>query len=99
MKRLSRRRFWRSAALAAGAGALHPGGADGQAKAPPEVESKLASVIRKYGDRLSPDQRVRIRRILTENEEMLAAIRAYPLENGDPAADLLLLYPTEAQPK
>jgi len=97
--KVSRRRFWRNAALAAGAGALEPAGAPAQTKASPEVEAKLANVIRKYGDRLSPVQRQRIRRILSENEEMLAAIRAYPVENSDSAAGLLLLYPSHTRPK
>ena len=87
--RVSRRRFWRDAVLAAGAGAQ----ASAQTKTPQEIDVKLANVIRKYGDRLSPDQRGKIRKILTENEELLAAVRAFPLENGDSAAGLLLLYP------
>jgi hypothetical protein len=87
---VSRRRFWRDAALVAGVGALD---VSAQPKPAPEVDARLANVIRKYGDRLSPDQREKIRKILTENEEMLAAVRAYPLENGDSAAGLLLLNP------
>lgn len=91
--RVSRRRFWQQAALAAGAGGLHPAAGSADTHTPSEVEGKLANVVRKYGERLSSDQRKRIRSILAENEEMLAAIRAFPLENGDPDAGLLLLYP------
>jgi hypothetical protein len=54
-----------------------------------EVEARLANVIRKYGNRLSEEQRQHLRRILTYNERMLASIRASPLQNGDPPASVL----------
>jgi hypothetical protein len=54
-----------------------------------EVEARLANVIRKYGNRLSEEQRQHLRRILTYNERMLVAIRTFPLQNGDPPASVL----------
>jgi hypothetical protein len=54
-----------------------------------EVEARLANVIRKYGNRLSEQQRQHLRRILTYNERMLVSIRTFPLQNGDPPASVL----------
>ena len=54
-----------------------------------DVEARLANIIRKYGSRLSGEQREHLRRILTYNEKMLAAVRAFPLQNGDPPASVL----------
>jgi hypothetical protein len=54
-----------------------------------ELEAKLTNIIRKYGNRLSDDQRAHLRRILTYNEKMLASVRSFPLQNGDPPASVL----------
>jgi hypothetical protein len=54
-----------------------------------DVEARLANVIRKYGNRLSEEQRQHLRRILTYNERMLVSIRTFPLQNGDPPASVL----------
>jgi hypothetical protein len=54
-----------------------------------EVEAKLTNIIRKYGTRLSDDQRAHLRRILTYNEKMLASVRSFPIQNGDPPASVL----------
>ena len=51
-----------------------------------EVEAKLANIVRKYGSRLSQDERVHLRKILVYNEKMLASVRAFSLENGDSPA-------------
>jgi len=56
-----------------------------------DVEAKLANIIRKYGERLSEDQRKHLRRILAYNETMLAPIRAFALQNGDPPVTILKL--------
>lgn len=56
-----------------------------------EVEARLANVVRKYGDRLSEDQRQHLRRILTYNEKLLTAIRSFPLKNSDAPASVLKL--------
>jgi MoaA/NifB/PqqE/SkfB family radical SAM enzyme len=49
-----------------------------------DVEAKLANIIGKYGERLSEEQREHLRRILAYNETLLAPIRAFALQNGDP---------------
>lgn len=54
-----------------------------------EVEAKLTNIIRKYGTRLSDDQRAHLRRILTSNEKMLVSVRSFSLQNGDPPASVL----------
>jgi hypothetical protein len=56
-----------------------------------EVEARLANIIRKYGDRLSEEQRQHLRHILSYNETMLAPIRAFPLKNSDSPATVLKL--------
>ena len=54
-----------------------------------EVEAKLTNINRKYGNRLSDEQRAHLHRILTYNEKMLASVRSFPLQNGDPPASVL----------
>jgi hypothetical protein len=54
-----------------------------------DVEAKLVNIIRKYGERLSDEQRKHLRRILAYNETMLAPIRAYALQNGDAPVTVL----------
>jgi hypothetical protein len=53
-----------------------------------EVDTKLSNVVKDFGDRLSNEQRQRLRRILVYNEKMLASIRAFHVENGDPPASV-----------
>lgn len=53
-----------------------------------EVEAKLANIVRKYGSRLSQEERLHLRRILVYNEKMLASVRAFSLENGDSPASV-----------
>jgi hypothetical protein len=101
--RLSRRRFGQHAALAATLSlsparlfaALHHWHRQAQdsVELTPEqtenVEAKLANIIRKYGSRLSEEQRKHLRRILGYNERMLASVRAFQLQNGDSPASVL----------
>jgi hypothetical protein len=101
--RISRREFSQHAAIAAAA-VLSPTPAlavahelNGQAADPhglsphqvEDVEAKLANIVRKYGDRLTQEQRQHLRRILRYNERMLAGVRAFPLKNGDSPASVL----------
>lgn len=58
-----------------------------------EVEAKLANIVRKYGERLTQEQRVHLRKILSFNEKMLASVRAFPLENEDAPASVLRISP------
>ena len=58
-----------------------------------EVDAKLANTVRKFGSRLSTEQRRHLRRILAYNERMLAGVRAFPIENGDTPASVLRIFP------
>ena len=76
----------------------------GGAQVPPadqaEVDAKLADVVRRYGDRLSDQQKTRVRGALSNHQRMLSRIRAFPIENGDAPATGLRLYPNDtAVPK
>jgi hypothetical protein len=61
-----------------------------------EVEAKVASIFRKYGDRLSDEQKADVHRIMAETQEGLEKMRAFPLENGDQPADTFRAYRNEA---
>jgi hypothetical protein len=52
-----------------------------------EVEARYAEVLRKYGSRLSDEQKKDVHRLLVSQQQGLDQIRAFPLENWDePAA-------------
>ena len=61
-----------------------------------EVEMKVASIFRKYGDHLSDEQKSDIRRIMAESQEGLEKMRTFKLENGDQPADTFAAFPLEA---
>jgi len=67
------------------------------ASAQAEVEMKIASIFRKYGDRLSDEQKADIRRIMAESQEGLEKMRAFKLENGDQPADAFRAYRPDAK--
>lgn len=67
------------------------------ASAQAEVEMKVASIFRKYGDRLSEEQKADIRRIMAESQEGLEKMRAFKLENGDQPADAFRAYRAETK--
>jgi hypothetical protein len=54
-----------------------------------EVDARLANILRKYGNRFNDDQKARLRRILAQNERLMAPVRAFSLQNGDPPASVL----------
>jgi hypothetical protein len=56
-----------------------------------DVDAKLANILRKYGDRFTAGQKAHLRRILAQNERLLAPVRAFSLENGDPPASVVRL--------
>src|SRR5215475_11782830 len=62
-----------------------------------EVEAKVDNIFRKYGDRLSEEQKADIRRIMAETQEGLDKMRAFTVENGDQPADTFRAYRREAQ--
>ena len=63
-----------------------------------EIEAKMQNILRRWGDRLSEDQRTRLRSTVTRHVRMLETIRAYPLENGDCPASVLKLVETRSTP-
>src|SRR3954469_6636995 len=67
------------------------------ASAQAEVEMKVASIFRKYGERLSDEQKADIRRIMAESQEGLEKMRAFKLENGEQPADAFRAYRAEAK--
>lgn len=58
-----------------------------------EVDSKIQSIFRKYGGRLSDAQKTDIRRLITEAQKPLELMRKFPLDNADQPGDVLKLYP------
>jgi len=66
------------------------------AQALAEVESKVAEIMRRYGDRLDDAQKADIRRLVREAQPMLEALRAFPLENSDEPATVLHLVTSAA---
>ena len=58
-----------------------------------EVESRFQRILQKYGDRLSNEQKTRLRKIIASNEKMMEPIRNFPLENGQPTASVLKFSP------
>jgi hypothetical protein len=68
------------------------------ASAQAEVEMKVASIFRKYGERLSDEQKADIRRIMAESQEGLEKMRAFKLENSDQPADAFRAYRAEQKP-
>jgi predicted component of type VI protein secretion system len=100
---ISRRKFGRRAAFAGLATALTPSAALAQGRGgaqttlPPqdqgEVDAKFADMVRKYGDRLTDDQKTRARGVLARHQRMLMRVREFPLENGDAPATELHLEP------
>ncbi|HWF05834.1 MAG TPA: hypothetical protein VHA06_19255 [Candidatus Angelobacter sp.] len=62
-----------------------------------EVEMKVASIIRKYGDKLSEEQKADIHRIMAESQEGLEKMRTFKLDNGDQPADTFSAAPDEAK--
>lgn len=54
-----------------------------------DVEAKHANILRKYGSRFNDAQKQRLRRILAQQERLLAPVRAFTAKNGDPPASVL----------
>jgi len=102
---LSRRQFGQSAALAgvaavfltgcgrAGDKSREPGSQSITSRENEEVEARYQRVMQLYGDRLSPEQKTRILKILAYNEKLLEPIRSFALQNGEAPATGFKLYP------
>jgi hypothetical protein len=57
-----------------------------------EIDAKVENVIRRWGDRLSEEQKARAHTIITRHVRMLETVRKFPLHNGDSPASVLKLY-------
>jgi hypothetical protein len=62
-----------------------------------EVEMKFQNVLRKYGDKLSAEQKSDIRKALAESQEGLEAMRAFALANADQPAAVFHIYRGEGK--
>ena len=96
-----------TAALAPGAEALtrkvaganstrvvNPPGPDDAASArQAEIDARAADVLRRYGDRLSAEEKTEVRRLVGELQKTLDKLRSYPLGNGDQPATVLRVVP------
>ncbi len=96
-----------NAALAPGAEALTQNGADTNGapdmnSARPddaasarqaEIDARAADVFRRYGDRLSAEEKTEVRRLVGELQKSLDKLRSYPLGNGDQPATVLRVVP------
>lgn len=51
-----------------------------------EVETKVSEIFRKYGSRLSEEQKADIRKVMAETQDGLEKMRAFVLANGDQPA-------------
>jgi hypothetical protein len=60
-----------------------------------EVHARYANLLHVYGTRLTEAEKHRAGLILTTNQHMLASIRAFEVQNGDPSACTLRLYEPE----
>ena len=58
-----------------------------------EVEAKIQAIVRKYGQRLSEEQKADVRRLVAEGQKSLETLRAFPLDNSHAPATVFELYP------
>jgi hypothetical protein len=62
------------------------------AAAQAEVEAKYRAILRRYGSRLTEDQKKDVHRLLVEGQPSLEKLRAFPLANGDEPATVFVPY-------
>ena len=56
-----------------------------------EAEAKTAEIFRRYGAKLTDEQKADVRRLVREAQVQLEALRAFPLDNSDEPATILRL--------
>ena len=56
-----------------------------------QADARVSAILRKYGERLSLEQKDEIRRLSTELQKPIIRLRAYPLNNGNQPATVLKL--------
>jgi hypothetical protein len=62
-------------------------------------ESMWQNVLRKHGDRLTDDQKVRMRKIIVNNITLLQSVYAVPVQNDDTPATILRLVEDKTSPR
>ncbi len=58
-----------------------------------EVEAKVQAIFRKYGQRLTEEQKADLQRLVTEGQKSLELLRAFPLDNAEQPATVFEIYP------
>jgi hypothetical protein len=58
-----------------------------------EVQARYKNLLRVYGERLSSKEKQKTVQILISNQHMLAAVRTFVVQNGDPSACTLRVLP------
>ena len=61
----------------------------------PAAEAQLQAVLRKYGDRLSEEQKADVKRLIAEAQKPAEALRAFPLDNSNEPATVFRVYRAE----
>jgi hypothetical protein len=56
-----------------------------------EVEARVQGVMRQFGDRLSEAQKTEVRRLITQGQQGVESLRAFPLDISDEPATVLKL--------
>jgi hypothetical protein len=70
---------------------------DASAARQAEIDARVGEVYRRYGDRLSAEQKAEVRRLAGELQKALDKLRAYPLGNGNQPATVLRLVPAATE--
>jgi len=104
---LSRRDFTRGVALIAAASAVsqqactqakHTAPAPSPSpQLPPAAEAQAQAIFRKYGDRLSEEQKADVKRLVAEAQKPAEALRAFPLDNSNEPAMVFRVYRAERE--
>jgi hypothetical protein len=63
-----------------------------------DVDVKVAAILRKYGQLLTNEEKLDIRRLVTEGQKPLEILRSFSLENSDQPGNVLKLYPDAPLP-
>ena len=62
-----------------------------------EVEMKVSEIFRKYGDKLSAEQKADVRKVMAEGQEGLEKMRAFVVQNSDQPATVFKTYRNEGK--
>ncbi len=92
--KISRRSFARRTLVAAAAAAVMPARAAEVAAATPnaEVEARIEWIVTKYGAHLNDAERADIRRIISNGQAGVDAMRKYALDNAAEPAERFDIY-------